>query len=77
MNRSPFNKSPTDSSGNRAAHIITLITRAISCKKNRIQAVWVFDGTVPIEKFKEDVNRSSYRKVVFQKIDTELSKGNF
>lgn len=66
-----------DMMGNKTAHIITLMTRSLLCMKNNIRPIWVLDGVIPIEKFREDVNRSSYKSKIFQKIEEALDSGQY
>jgi hypothetical protein len=43
MNRSGM-KTPKDADGHKTAHLITIINRALICKKYGVNAIWVFDG---------------------------------
>lgn len=65
-------KTSKDSNGHKTAHLITIINRALICKKYGIKAIWVFDGEFPLEKFKAQVNRSRYKKKEFESINDAI-----
>lgn len=76
MVQKPLFRKPKDDEGNKNSHLAAIMSKAIICKTNRIKPVWVFDGVIPIDKFKIELSRStSYGKGPLLKITKAMKQG--
>lgn len=67
---------PTPTDICRNSHLISLINKVIMFNQYNIKPIWVFDGAIPIERLKTEVQRGVKKESTLRRIDHAAKKGN-